>query len=159
MVRNLLVLAAATSFVTLGMGCEKKDDAGKAKDATTSLTDSLKDTANKAVDSAKTEASKVIDKAKQELVDQGQKALDGAKGEFEKLKGMAGKIPENMKPEFDKAIASIESQFGGLSTKLESLKTAGADAWKKIGDEFSPALKKLQEELTAAVSKFGATAK
>jgi type VI protein secretion system component VasK len=147
------IAAAMLAAGLIGLaGCEKKEPAPSADGAAKSITDA----ANKAIDSAKAKAAETVDAAKTAMVEQAQKGLDSAKAQFETLKGKAASIPENLKPEYEKAVASIDEQFKTVSTKLEGLKSAGADAWKKIESELAPAMTKLQDELKAAMAKFGA---
>lgn len=99
--------------------------------------------------------NKLVEGGKEKAVESARQGLEAAKAKFEELKARAAAVAEEKRPAFDKAVSEIETQLGGVQTKLEELVKAGADAWQSLATEVGEGVSKVTEAINAARTEFG----
>jgi hypothetical protein len=150
----------AAGTLALLVGCEDKN-APTASTSGKSGTSGMIDSAKKAADDAKDAVKSGIDKTAEAL----QTARDGvlksvneqvAKVEdyAAKLKARASTVAADQKPEYDKAVASIDDGMARVKAKLQEARTATADQWKTLSADLTAAVSKLYNDARAAFDKY-----
>jgi len=142
--RFAAVLAAAAALTLIG--CEdKKTPAEAGKDATSAAAGAAREA---------TKPADPLQMAKDGVLEAVNDQIAKVNGYVTQLKASASKVVADQKPEFDKAVTSIEDGVTNLKTRIEAMKKAGAQEWQSIGAEVSDTASKLYNDAKGAVEKW-----
>lgn len=117
--------------------------------------ETMLDTAKGAVDSAAAKAAEVFKASKDEAVAAGQKGMDSIKASIQSLRDKTPTIPALARDTYTKSVDGLDTGFKDLQTKFTALQNSTAETFEKLKADFEPALKSLNDQVSALTSKFG----